>query len=423
MSPRRRTVLGSLAAVGLGVGYWQRRRIRRWGAIDDLEATVVLSLPTIHEATIVDEGVHDDAHERATERLTELEALIDDGPIVDRHRRRIESAREAVAEPSTHDPPTADAARLDALATYRRQREVIVRRLVEEEPGRWDETALDDRREGLEERLEELAIPYAGEFGDVVVSAAAAEYARDVARVRRSRADEGGTSADAWADVETGTAAVEGAAGIASALAGEDAEGSIEAAFDRLGERLDRVVAPTAADDVPGHPDADVPHAVELQAEVGTTAYDGVSRTLASAAEVAAEGGDLALAVENGALAILLGAAIEPLTEVPASHQWRQLGFELDVDEGELRGRKRAATGAIEDALDRAGDGPLARRLCWPALSLVGAADTTLGRLAADPRAFDAREWAIRRDRAALEYEAARRHAETLPEAVELAVG
>lgn len=422
MGPRRRTVLGSLAAVGLGVGYWQRRRIRRWGAIGDLEATVALDLPTIHEATIVDEGVHDDAHERATERLTELEELIDDGPIVDLHRRRIESAREAVAEPSTHDPPTADAARLDALATYRRQREVIVRRLVEEEPGRWDETALDDRREGLEGRLEELAIPYAGEPGDVVVSAAAAEYARHVARVRR-RADERRASADAWADVETATAAVEDAAGLASGLAGEDAEGSIEAAVDRLDQRLDHVVAPTAADDVPGHPDADVSHAVELQAEVGTTVYDGVHRAPASTAEAAAEGGDLALAVENGALAILLGAAIEPLTEVPASHQWRQLGFELDVDEGELRGRKRAATGAIEDALDRAGDGPLARRLCWPALSLVGAADTTLGRLAADPRAFDAREWAIRRDRAALEYEAARRHAGALAETVELVVG
>ena len=411
----------SLAAIGIGgggVGYWQRRRLRRRDDVAAIESALDIGRPTLPEPVSVRPEHAVGSYERAKEHVSETERLrADAGGSFDSGSGSGDMLERARNDLEGHAPGTLDddATRLDALEAYRLAiaRSATVRGRLYGGDRTAPSPELRRRIDAFEADLEAFDPEYRGEgVPETIVQCAEADErlidARsDLDTAARMAGDERYSNDVAWEQAAVGATRLYDARQFLRDRAGPDRADALESTLDRLtawiGDAIDGMDWRYEGE----HPS----YAVTRYRDVG----------LAEPVDPRQDPGPgrLASAVRSRAREATVVATLGRFPDVPARHRWADLGYELGTDAGTLTEAKAAAVGAIEATAATVGPDPLGRWLLSEILGAVESADRRLGRLVEEPNDGSERRWASERDRAILEYGAASAEAEAVPGVLE----
>lgn len=428
----RRTVLAATGAAGagtLGVGYWQRRRLVRFSELSDLRDIAAIEVPRIEDDPVITMPLLKSAYDRAVVRFDEIEARLD--PPFDRYSEGfVEDLRDHLTEEApdrvtispwvpSYGAPAMHAARRQALSIYHIRRSRLVSVLAHNSPEELPPEAFEEQSTTVRERLESLTVPYrGGTLGEAIMSGATIEWAigRAEHRLEGERGDDDYPAQ--WRDLERATAAVQDAESFVQARDGSDysddlpmfAERVVNEFEHRRAEAPERRVQNTtvAGNHVPSFATSAI-GAVQRSMRLLGASPSGRHRLL--------EGGNDGRAVLTHALLLPTVPLYEAFTDVPHIAYWAELDYELGATSEELRAEKTATIDAVEPYLEA--DDPLVAHLATVPLGVVRAADSRLQTLIEDVGTLDDAEWAIRRDQALLQYESARRYAETIDDTID----
>ncbi|MDR5671953.1 Uncharacterized protein AArcCO_2165 [Halalkaliarchaeum sp. AArc-CO] len=427
MALHRRRVLAATGAAGagiLGLGYWQRRRIRRYPSVLDLREVTGSEVPRIEDDQIITSTLLDASYDRAVERFEEIEPRLD--PPYDRYSEEfIENLRARLSDraPETvtiwsRGVPAMHYARRQALFTYRRVRSRLVGILAHEAPDELPFEPFAERASALEERIESVSVPYRGaSFGEAIVAGSTIESALGEATSALENAREEDERRDRWRQLERATAAVEDAESLVETRSGENHRPEFSAAAERLVDEYEhhREAAPAR------HEAPEIDGANSTFAMRGIGALQRPMRNLGGTPEIASrlfDDGDHGRAAHTHVLLLPTIPLYEAFSDVPNPVWWEEIDYEHGADPDDLRARKRAAIDTVEPYLDR--DDPLVGHLAAVPLGVVRATDSRVERLTEDAHAVDDSEWAMQLDLALLLYESARRYAEAIDEVIDV---
>jgi hypothetical protein len=419
MRSRRRTLLSALAAIGVGgggVGYWQRRRLRRRDDVAAIESALEIDRPTPPEPISVRPEHAVGSYERAREHVSETERLGEDAgksfesgsvDMLDRARNDLERRAPETLE--------GDAARLDALETYRLaiSRSATVRGRLYGGARATPSPKLRQLIDAFGADLEAFDPEYRGEsVTETIVQCAEADERFSDARsdldtAIRMAGDERYSNDVAWERAAVGATRLYDAGQFLRKRGGPDRA-------DALGSTLERLTAwiGDAIDGMDWRYEGEHPsYAVSRYRDVGLAEPVDPRQELGP--------GRLASAVRSRAREATVVATLGRFPDVPARHRWADLEYELGADAGTLPEAKATAVEAIEAAAATVGPDSLGRWLLSEILGAIASADRRLDRLAEEPNDGSERRWTSGRDRSILEYRAAMVEAEAVPDVLE----
>lgn len=416
MNPRRRTVLVALGSVGLAGGsltYWQRRRIRRRGEVDDIEAARDIAVPSIAEPVSVSSAHVEAAHERVYAHLQETETILGSEP-ASYNQDRLARARDGL-DANAPENATDDSERLDALESYRLAlaRSATARGWhFDDEPPASEE--LQERYDALGSEIDAFESSYRGEsLTETVVQSGEADSSHSRAQSRYNRAprfldDEELANAVAWEIVELGRFRLFNAEWLLRDQEGPDRRETLRTRFDELVEWTE-----ARTEDVRWNYD----EAIRTEA-----AYRWTEARLGGGTdpEEHLAAGRPALAVREQASLAVVAATLSAFEDVPSQRDLDEVDDALIEDASELITAKQTAVDEIEATLDGSAGDPLVRYLLGEARYQVENSDRRLGRLLSDVRSASEGEWRIERDRAFLSYREAGEIARAVPKVIQL---
>ncbi|GAB6880630.1 hypothetical protein JCM17823_29040 [Halorubrum gandharaense] len=413
--PSRRALLAALGAAGTvgGIGFWQRRRLRRREELTTLETVRDVELqsePDTELLTVTPDHVAA-SYDRAHEHLQEtLDYLGDDPP--SHMERHVDRARERLDDTPPDEQPD-DAAREAALDTYR----LAVASSATARGGVLDhgrDSPSDELREAHDalvsaldaadpgypgERLTRTVVQ-CGEVDDLLGSASTAEQ-----RVRERYLDDAGTVA--WERVEVARCRVYDAEQLVEPLGGPERADALASAFEALAERTK-----ANADPIDFTYDGDVPnHASDrwMSAQLS-----------GGGPENAADDGRYAAAVREQAERAAVAATLDAFTEYPSYRRLHEMDEPAPGDASEVLAVKRDAVEAVAEALDEVGGDPLGNQLLGTTMSTVERGDRRVDRLIEEVQSYDDDEWNEQIYRALITYRGAALEAEAVPGIVEV---
>lgn len=432
MGLNRRTVLAATGVFGagtLGVGYWQRRRLVRFSEIRDLRDIAAIEVPQIEEDPVITMPLLESAYNRAVDRFDEIEPRLN--PPFDRYSDEfVEDLRDHLTDEApdrvsispwvpSYGAPAMHAARRQALSIYHIRRSRLVSILAHNSPEELPPETFEEQSTTVRERIESLTVPYQGRtLGEAIMGGATIEWAIGRAE-HRLEYERGGDDYPAqWRDLERATAAIQDAESFVQARDGSDYSGGLpifaERVVNEFEHRQEGAPEPRVQDmSVGGNP---VP-------SFATSVIGAVQRSMRllgaspSGRHGLLEGGNYGQAVLTHVLLLPTVPLYEAFTDVPQIAYWEELDYELGATPEELRAEKTATINAVEPYLEA--DDPLVTHLATVPLGVVRAGDSRLQTLIENARTLDDDEWAMRRDQALLQYESARRYAETIDETID----
>lgn len=426
----RRTALAAIGATGagaVGLGYWQRRRLRRLSTIGEFRDVVGIEVPRIEDDPIIAMPLLESAYDRAVDRFDETEPRLD--PPLERYSEAfVDDLREQLTENAPdrvsirpHGTPAMYFVRRQALLTYRRMRSRIVGILAYESPEELPAESIDERSAAVRDRVESLTIPYRGErLGEAIVAGTTIESAVGDAERRLERAGENDGIHVRWRELERATAAIEDAESYVQGRDGTDYGDDLPTIAERLLEEFERR-RDEAPDSIVEDEDGEIVSSFTIGAltllhrpmrHLGGYPY-GRGGLL--------DGDRYGRAAFTYALLLPTVPLYEAFADVPHASFWEERDYRIGATAEELRAEKAAAIDAVEPYLDA--EDPLVSHLAGVPLGALRVADSRLQELIDDPRGFDDDEWTRRGDLVLLKYESARRYAEAIEEAIEVVPG
>lgn len=424
MALHRRRLLAAAGSAGagvVGVGYWQRRRLRRFPSIRELKAVSGIAVPRIEEDPIITQALLEASYERTVDRFDEIEARLE--PPYDRYTeefietlrtRLIDSAPETVTVRS-RGVPAMHYARRQTLFTYRRIRSRVVEILAHESPGELPTETFTERASALDDRIDDVSVPYRGvNLGEAIVAGSTIESTIDSAENRVEKARDETERRVRWRELERATAAVEDAESFAVAKTGTDHRAEFPEIADRLVAEYER--RREAAPDPHAAPDFEEATSTFASRGIGLLRrpMGQLGASPWSASRLPEE--DAGRAAHTHALLLSTVPLYEAFSDVPNPVWWEEIDYELGAGPDDLREEKRATIDAAGLYLDR--DDPLVRHLAAVPLGLVRATDSRVDSLVEDANTLEDAEWTTQLDYAMLLYRSARRYAEEIGDAV-----
>lgn len=376
MPSSRRTLLAALgvgvAGVG-GVGYWQRRRIRRRDDLAAIDDALEEPTPAVETGAVVTDDHLEATYERAVETIEDVDSRIDEELPWDAD---VSEWRPAALEDAPRDERHNALGHLASLAGEARS--VLAHHRFEDRRRDWDD--LEQRLTEEREALETVHVEYrAPSMSEAIDQYAAVDSRHRSAAIRLDRAQRrlDGDQADyalasQWierarfhrADAEWFTRAIDG----------EDYTDRLESTLERTVDAADEALEDLAGLEV-DHPDAErnyVADAVRTH-----RLFDGIRENVES--RRGDPGPYLAAGVRFAATQYTYARALErpAFTETPERRAWDDVA--PPVDARDLPERKREAIEAIENATAAYGDDPFGRRLLAESIDRVDSADRSLG--------------------------------------------
>lgn len=394
---------------GAGIAYWQRRRLRRLPASDDLRDARDVAVPSVEEPVSVSTSHLETSRERARSHLEETEAVLGDDP-PSSVRDTLEWAREEL-EAYPVGTVSDDATALEALEAYRHAIAGSAS-ARSAQYGDSDEPSDDLRaaHERLGEELEATTVRYRGDsLASTIVQCARAEsLVRDAASAHDRAAgyigDEDFATSVIWESVEIARARLRDAELFLQGREGTDMSSAVEAAYERLDSQSEAAV-----------------ESLGFRSETDTTyAYERWARRVPTgrSPEGALEDGSLALAARRQASRAMLTFGLDALTDLPAVRRTDSDDLRLVEDSERLRRAKQDAVDAITGAFEAFDPDPIVRHLLLEAIERVDRGDRRLEWLLSGVRSYDADDWQYGLDRAYLRYREAEADARAVRDVV-----
>ncbi len=421
MSPSRRALLKASVPValgGAGLGYWQRRRIRRRDDLEALERTAALETPCVDEPLIVPDEVVQAGYEDAHTHLEQTEELADEVPEeteVTGLDRRLDQTVEALEGNPPAEMDT-DSDRQEALESYRlamansgSARGSIIVETEDEADAR---EIIRDRLDELEAICDDLEISYTGaSFTTAIVQYGVVDEWVGQAAERLSRVDDRTIQREEpnpvnWETLAMGRFDLETAARQAEALEGRDVSDAFDSGYESLADRTGSIV-----DEAP----------FELEDDVNTYAL-GVWQGIWDAerpAENAHESGRFARALRDQTQALVIAKTLEEFGDVPESRAWGGREADIPSTGDELLEATTTAVADLEAAIGAAGDDPLGRWLLEESVRNLTSVQSSADRLREGVRSIAAADWTRQLAHATLRSRRAGTYATAVPEVLE----
>ncbi|WP_135663553.1 hypothetical protein [Halorhabdus rudnickae] len=424
MCPRRRTVLkagAGIAGIGLVGGYVQRRRLKRWDAIEAFRSTTSQSIPSIDREWIVSDDHLRTAHARAVEQVDVALDTFDSDRFVDLRERLSTTYRPENVAALAADYHSIDQTRLELLAKYRFVRSSVVWELARRGSSAYDESAYKRRRAQVTEILDTTTPQYRGDsLSETILVVGKAEELlnRAGAWSDGARQKEPGNGdpnlEDRWRDIENAYALAQDAREILSARSGPSRESVLHTTFERLAHRV-VTVRETTADATEWDFSAFHEQMVFLDL---VPSPDNNVHFRHSRPEEGLEDG-LAVAIRESLFEIPRMIAAWSFANIPHPQAWAEKDYEYGATGAQIRAEKREAISAVERVRKQYPVGnPLAARLCRYSLECLELADEMLGDLATKPNRYDDREWVTHRDEGVLFYRFGKLFAQAIPQTI-----
>ena len=419
MCPRRRAVLaaiGSTAAFGGAIGYWQRRRIRRRNETDDINSALGIEFPPVDVPISISEGHLQYSYHRARDHVTETESLLDSaddmspGTKLDR----------AWDELNTYPPESLVDGydRIEALEAYRLAVAISgsARSRVHDDARGQPSDALQNAFHSLRNALDVVEPRYHGtSLSTVIVQCGEGDDLHSTAMSQANRAQDylennEFSNSVTWEIVETARQITHDANWLFEKQEGPDQTEALEDTFRRLTEQVE-----ANTDDVI----MDYEDGVRSQAEARSLALKSVT----TEPETHFNKERLALAVREQARTAMVTATFDTLEQYPAIRELDGTEYRLIDDSEQLITQKRDTVEAVTTAINEVGGDPLGRYLLTETIETVDRADRQLNRLLDNVRSYDQKQWISGRDTAYLRFRSSAAEARAIPHIIKLVEG
>ena len=417
MSPSRRTLLKAgvpVALGGAGLGYWQRRRIRRRDDLEPLEEAAALETPTVGEPVATSDAIVQAGHEDARAHLEHTEELAADVPeetTVPGLERRLDQAADGLEA----NPPGAaetDGDRLETLQSYRlamansgSARGAISIETQEEDGAREALRVLVDEATAVRDALE---ISYEGDpFTTAIVQYGAVDQRVTSASSRLGRLDDRTISREEpnpvhWESVAVSRFDLETAARYLEELDGPELTEALESGYESLADRTESIVEETEfvlEDDVRNYTTTVWRHLWDSERP----------------AENAHESGRVARALRDQSQALAIAHTLEEFVDVPEFRAWDEREEDVPRTGVALHEAAAAAAVELEDTLEVVGDDPLGRLLLEEPARDLENVQSRADRLRDDVRSIADDDWTRRIAQSALRCRRAGAYAAAVP--------
>ena len=415
MCSRRRTVLtaiGSTAAFGGAIGYWQRRRIRRRNETDDINDALGIELPSVDAPLSISQDHIKSSHHRARDHVAETESLLDTADKV----APGDQLDRAQAELDAYPPGEPDSnKRVNALEAYRLAVALSgsARARAYDDISGPPSDALQNASDAVRTELDAANPQYHGpSLSTVIVQCGAADelYSTAVSWADRTQdyvADDEFSNSVTWESIEMARQTIHDADWLFEEQEGSDQTETLEETFERLTDRVE-----TNTDDVRIEYDDGV------WSQAGSRSVD--LRMRSTDPETQFEAGRVALAVREQATTAVIAATFDTLEQYPAIRELDGTEYRLIDDSEQLIAEKQEAVKAITAAADAVGDDPLGQYLLREAIETTDRADQQLNRLLDNVRSYDQTQWLSGRDSASLRFRSSAAEARAIPDVIEL---
>lgn len=416
MAPRRRTVLaaiGSTTVFGGGVGYWQRRRIRRRNETDDINSALDIELPSVSTPVSISENHVESSYHRARDHVAETESLLDTADDVSAETQ-LDRARERLDEYPPEELVDGNN-RVDALEAYRLAVAISGwgRARAYDDVSGPPSDALQNASDALRTELDAVESQYhSPSLSTVIVQCGEADelYSTTVSRADRTQdyvADDEFSNSVTWEIVEMARQTIHDVDWLFDKQEGPDQTETLEETFERLTDQVE-----TNTDDV----SMDFEDGVWSQA--GRRSLDLKMHN--SGSEAHFDAGRVALAVRDQADTAMISATFDTLEQYPAIQKLDMTEYQLVDDSEQLIAEKRDVVEAITAATDAVGDDPLGQYLLTEAIETAERGDRQLNRLRDNVRSYDQKQWLTGRDSAFLRFRSSAAEARAIPDVIEL---
>lgn len=424
MCPRRRTVLkagAGITGIGLMGGYVERRRLKRWDAIEAFQSTTSQSIPSIEQGWIVSDDHLRTAHTRAVEQVDFALETIDSDHFVELRDQLSTKYHPENVDALGADDHSIDQTRLELLAAYRSARSDVAWQFAKRGSNAYDDSAYKQRRAQVTEILDTITPQYRGELlSETILVVGMAEELRNRAGAwydgaREKEPGNGDPNLEhRWRDIEKALALAQDARHLLEHRTGPSREAALHTTFERLADRV-ATVRETTADATEW--DGSAFHAQMVFLDL-VPSPDNAVHFRQARPEAGLEDG-LAIAIREALFEIARMIASWSFANIPHPQAWAEKDYEYGATGAQIRAEKRAAISALEAVREQYPVGnPLAARLRRYSLELLELADDILADLATKPNTYDDREWATNRDEAVLFYRFGKLFARAIPQTI-----